>query len=685
MKKKLILPSALAALSFLGGSMLTSCSSEEEQTSAISAATVAERAEAFTALAYLPKDADNFIAVNVKNTINVLDTFTQNEASKSFNNGLSRIDPSISYVLKSLDSIAIGTPTEDEAVVKAVFQLVPLLLHSEIDRSSFRTLQSHIDPLLNNVISSYGKLKPTYLVATFTDKEAASQTNTMLQAAAIMGVQQAKLPASTFEQNGWKGYKMNLGDLARMTDKDDFIQQFAQTNAYLVSRQENNAVIIAFCTDSSLLSVPSAAANSVLTSQGAEILKDANGTNTLAVASVSADSIQSVITAANESAKSYLSLLQQHSILTPRQVNAAMGIIQELTPLTERDIKHPLSAMVWADDNLHLNVECDSLGAEFTSAQVPTTAPADAMIYAYGSTLQGYPKINIAKLSAAIADSINASEPWADDFPTKDVLIKDIEPLVNNAYNFADALGNGWSFTMDLNAKRKSRLDWSDENSGYVYSPDERPAFCIQLKDRRAAEKAYNATIASLADVVTKYNPVAREEVLQSLATNKVTKGNITHYTYIEGESPNPAEFSAGYALTDSAVCIGPHRQLNTQCITAPTNGSVSGIHVTYNFKNDEILRREMYLQKEKARLAYYQKQLETASDSSQYNSYYYESPQERVQQQQQEVQWEQNLLDERIKFHNTFFSGLEADLTTDGGKLKLHIKAITPCLKRGK
>lgn len=685
MKKKLILPSALAALSFLGGSMLTSCSSEEEQTSAISAATVAERAEAFPALAYLPKDADNFIAVNVKNTISVLDIFTQHETSKGLNKGLSNIDPSVSSVLKSLDSIAIGTPTEDEAAIKAIFQLAPLLIHSEIDRSSFRTLQSHIDPLLSNVISSYGKLKPTYLVATFTDKEAASQTNTMLQAAAIMGVQHSQLPASKFEQNGWKGYKMNLGDLARMAGKDDFAQKFAQTNAYLVSRQENNAVIIAFCTDSSSLSVPAGAADSVLTSQGAEILKDANGTNTLAVASVSADSIQSVITAANESAKSYLSLLQQHSILTPRQVNAAMGIIQELTPLTERDIKHPLSAMVWADDNLHLNVECDSLGAEFTSAQVPTTAPADAMIYAYGSTLQGYPKINIAKLSAAIADSINASEPWADDFPTKDVLIKDIEPLVNNAYNFADALGNGWSFTMDLNARRKSLIDWNDANSGYVYSPDERPAFCIQLKDRRAAENAYNATIASLADVVTKYNPVAREEVLQSLATNKVTEGNIIHYTYIEGESPNPAEFSAGYALTDSAVCIGPHRQLNTQCITAPTNGSVSGIHVTYNFKNDEILRREMYLQKEKARLAYYQKQLETASASSQYNDYYYMSPQERVQRQQQEVQWAQNLLDERIQFHNTFFSGLEADLTTDGGKMKLHIKAITPCLKASK
>lgn len=685
MKKKLILPSTLAALSFLGGSMLTSGASEEEQTSAISAAIVAERAEAFPALAYLPKDADNFIAVNVKNTISVLDTFTQHEASKGLNKGLSNIDPSVSSVLKSLDSIAIGTPTEDEAVIKAIFQLAPLLIHSEIDRSSFRTLQSHIDPLLSNVISSYGKLKPTYLVATFTDKEAASQANTMLQAAAIMGVQQAKLPASKFEQNGWKGFKMNLGDLARMAGKDDFVQKFAQTNAYLVSRQENNAVIIAFCTNSSSLSVPAGAADSVLTSQGAEILKDANGTNTLAVASVSADSIQSVITAANESAKSYLSLLQQHSILTPRQVNAAMGIIQELTPLTERDIKHPLSAMVWADDNLHLNVECDSLGAEFTSAQVPTTAPADAMIYAYGSTLQGYPKINIAKLTAAIADSINASEPWADDFPSKDVLIKDIEPLVNNACNFADALGNGWSFTLDLNARRKSLIDWNDANSGYVYSPDERPAFCIQLKDRRAAENAYNATIASLADVVTKYNPVAREEVLQSLATNKVTEGNITHYTYIEGESPNPAEFSAGYALTDSAVCIGPHRQLNTQCITAPTNGSVSGIHVTYNFKNDEILRREMYLQKEKARLAYYQKQLETASASSQYNDYYYMSPQERVQRQQQEVQWAQALLDERIQFHNTFFSGLEADLTTDGGKLKLHIKAITPCLKASK
>ncbi len=685
MKKKLILPSTLAALSFLGGSMLSSCSSEEEQTSAISAATVAERAEVFPALAYLPKDADNFIAVNVKNTISVLDIFTQHEASKGLNKGLSKLDPSVSSMLKSFDSIAIGTPTEDEAVIKAIFQLAPLLIHSEIDRSSFRTLQSHIDPLLSNVISCYGKLKPTYLVATFTDKEAASQANTLLQVAAKGGVQLSELPASKFEQNGWKGYKMNLGDLARMAGKDDFVQKFAQTNAYLVSRQENNAVIIAFCTNSSSLSVPASAADSVLTSQGAEILKDANDTNTLAVASVSADSIQSVITAANESAKSYLSLLQQNSILTPRQVNAAMGIIQELTPLTERDIKHPLSAMVWADDNLHLNVECDSLGAEFTSAQVPTTAPADAMIYAYGSTLQGYPKINIAKLYAAIADSINASEPWADDFPTKDVLTKDIEPLVNNVYNFADAFGNGWSFTMDLNARRKSLMDWNDANSGYVYSPDERPAFCIQLKDRRAAENAYNATIASLADVVTKYNPEAREEVLQSLATNKVTEGNITHYTYIEGESPNPAEFSAGYALTDSAVCIGPHRQLNTQCITAPTNGSVSGIHVTYNCKNDEILRREMYLQKEKARLAYYQKKLETASASSQYNDYYYMSPQERVRQQQQEVQRAQDLLDKRIQFHNTFFSGLEADLTTDGGKLKLHIKAITPCLKASK
>lgn len=690
MKKNLILPSTLAALSFLGGSMLTSCSSEEEQTSAISAATVAERAETFPALAYLPKDADNFIAVNVKNTINVLDTFTQNEASESFNNGLSKIDPSVSYVLKSLDSIAIGTPTEDEAVVKAVFQLVPLLLHSEIDRSSFRTLQSHIDPLLNNVISSYGKLKPTYLVASFTDKEAASQTNTMLQAAAIMGVQQAKLPASPFEQNGWKGYKMNLGDLARMTDKDDFIQQFAHTNAYLVSRQENNAVIIAFCTDSSLLSVPSTAANSVLTSQGAEILKDANGTNTLAVASVSADSIQSVITAANESAKSYLSLLQQHSILTPRQVSAAMGILQELTPLTERDIKHPLSAMVWADDNLHLNVECDSLGASFTSAKVATKAPADAIVYAYGSTLSGYPKIDVAKLIASIVDSIKPNTDRTKKF-NKNGIAKDIQPIINNVNKIVDSLGNGWNFTIDYNAKRQSRLDWSNESAGYLYTPDERAAFSIQLKNRSAAEKAYQATLNSLAKVITKYDTtVTKDEIIGTFATNKATEGHITHHTFVDGESEDPTKFSAGYSITNSAVCLGAHRQLNTQSITSRADGSISGVHVTYNYKNAAITRAAAYLKNEKARLKYYQKQLEKEEASPQSGSYYsYMSPieeaRERVAHQQADVSWAQERLDEEKEFYNNYFSGLEADLTTDGGKLKLHVKAITPCLKASK
>ena len=115
MKKNLILPSALAALSFLGGSMLTSCSSQEEQTAGLSATAVAEREETFPALAYLPKNADNFIAVNVKKSIDVIDAFSKNKASKGINKGLSQIDPTISSVLQELDCIALGTPDEDEA------------------------------------------------------------------------------------------------------------------------------------------------------------------------------------------------------------------------------------------------------------------------------------------------------------------------------------------------------------------------------------------------------------------------------------------------------------------------------------------------------------------------------------------------------------------------------------------
>ena len=691
MKKNLILPSALAALSFLGGSRLTSCSSEEEQTAGLSATAVAEREETFPALAYLPKNADNFVAVNVKKSINVIDAFTKNEASKGINKGLSQIDPTISSVLQELDCIALGTPDEDEAKIKDAILLIPFLIHGECDRYSARKMQAHAEPLMAKLIANYGKLKPTYLATTFTNKEAAEQANTMLQAAAIMGVKEAQLPATSFEKDGWKGYKMNLGDFASMNGKNEFIQSFAQTDAYLVSRQENNAVIIAFCTDPSELSIPSDASDSVLTSSGADIVQEANAKNALAVASVSADTIQTLITAASVSAENYMTLLQKNALLTPRQVSAAMSIIQELKPLTEYDIKHPLSAMVWADDNLHLNVECDSLGAEFTSADVHTTAPADAIVYAYGSTLQGYPKINIAKLSAAITDSINGASPWADEMMNKDVLINDIEPLVNNAYSLVDALGNGWSFTIDCNGKRKSRLDWYDSDAGHVYNPDERVSFCIQLKDRTAAEKAYQATINSLANVITKYElSVSREEIMRSFATNKVTQGNITHYTFVEGESPDPAEFSAGYALTDSAVCIGAHRQLNTQSITAPVNGSISGVHVTYNHKNSEVLRAEVFLQNEKARLKYYQKQLEKEQASPRSGSYYsYRSPveeaRERVAQQQEDVSWAQERLDEEKEFYNNYFSGVEADLTTNGGKLKLHVKAITPCLKTDK
>ena len=689
MKKALILPTTLAALSFLGGSILTSCSSEEEQTAALSAAAVAKREEAFPALAYLSQNVDNFIAINVKNTLNVIDVFTEKETSKEINKSLAQMDPSIGSILKNLESAAIGIPTADSSTVKDLFNLIPSILHGQIVADACES-QLHIEPLLNSAIVSLNKLKPVYLAITFSDEETAKQANTLLQAAAIRGIQQANLPATSFEKNSWKGYKMNLGELANMAGNNENIHVLAKTNTYLVSRQEDNAIILAFCTNPSDLAIPSNASGSALVSSGANILQESTGTNTLAVASISEGTIQNLLTAASDTTESCVTILRQNSLINSRLEKAIKGIIKELKPLTNRDINHPLSALVWADNNVHLNVACDSLGASFTSAKVATKAPADAIVYAYGSTLSGYPKIDVAKLIASIVDSIKPNTDRTKKF-NKNGIAKDIQPIINNVNKIVDSLGNGWNFTIDYNAKRQSRLDWSDESAGYLYTPDERVAFSIQLKNRSAAEKAYQATINSLAKVITKYDTtVTKDEIIGTFATNKATEGHITHHTFVEGESEDPTKFSAGYSITNSAVCLGAHRQLNTQSITSRADGSISGVHVTYNYKNAAITRAAAYLKNEKARLKYYQKQLEKEEASPQSGSYYsYMSPveeaRERVAHQQADVSWAQERLDEEKEFYNNYFSGAEADLTTDGGKLKLHIKAITPCLKRGK
>ena len=689
MKKTLILPTTLAALSFLGGSMLTSCSSEEEQTAALSAAAVAEREEAFPALAYLSHNVDNFIAINVKNTLNVIDVFTEKETSKEINKSLAQMDPSIGSILKNLESAAIGIPTADSSTVKDLFNLIPSILQGRIVADASES-QLHIEPLLNSAIVSLNKLKPVYLAITFSDEETAKQANTLLQAAAISGIQQANLPATSFEKNSWKGYKMNLGELANMAGNNENIHILAKTNTYLVSRQEDNAIILAFCTNPSDLAIPSNASGSALVSSGANILQESTGTNTLAVASISEGTIQNLLTAASDTTESCVTILRQNSLINSRLEKAIKGIIKELKPLTNRDINHPLSALVWADDNVHLNVACDSLGASFTSAKVATKAPADAIVYAYGSTLSGYPKIDVAKLIASIVDSIKPNTDRTKKF-NKNGIAKDIQPIINNVNKIVDSLGNGWNFTIDYNAKRQSRLDWSDESAGYLYTPDERVAFSIQLKNRSAAEKAYQATINSLAKVITKYdNTVTKDEIIGTFATNKATEGHITHHTFVEGESEDPTKFSAGYSITNSAVCLGAHRQLNTQSITSRADSSISGVHVTYNYKNTAITRAAAYLKNEKARMEYYQKQLEKEEASPQSGSYYsYMSPveeaRERVAHQQADVSWAQERLDKEKEFYNNYFSGAEADLTTDGGKLKLHIKAITPCLKRGK
>ena len=689
MKKTLILPTTLAALSFLGGSMLTSCSSEEEQTAALSAAAVAEREEAFPALAYLSQNVDNFIAINVKNTLNVIDVFTEKETSKKINKSLAQMDPSIGSILKNLESAAIGIPTADSSTVKDLFNLIPSILQGRIVADASES-QLHIEPLLNSAIVSLNKLKPVYLAITFSDEETAKQANTLLQAAAIRGIQQANLPATSFEKNSWKGYKMNLGELANMAGNNENIHILAKTNTYLVSRQEDNAIILAFCTNPSDLAIPSNASSSALVSSGANILQESTGTNTLAVASISEGTIQNLLTAASDTTESCVTILRQTSLINSQLEKAIKGIIKELKPLTNRDINHPLSALVWADDNVHLNVACDSLGASFTSAKVATKAPADAIVYAYGSTLSGYPKIDVAKLIASIVDSIKPNTDRTKKI-NKNGIAKDIQPIINNVNKIVDSLGNGWNFTIDYNAKRQSRLDWSDESAGYLYTPDERVAFSIQLKNRSAAEKAYQATINSLAKVITKYDTtVTKDEIIGTFDTNKATEGHITHHTFVEGESEDPTKFSAGYSITNSAVCLGAHRQLNTQSITSRADSSISGVHVTYNYKNAAITRAAAYLKNEKARLKYYQKQLEKEEASPQSGSYYsymapVEEARERVAHQQADVSWAQERLDKEKEFYNNYFSGAEADLTTDGGKLKLHIKAITPCLKRGK
>ena len=653
MKAKHLITTAISGLTVLTGGLLTSCSEDSSQSTA-AAAQVAEinkaesRAKAYPALAYLPKDTTTYLTGNVTEFVNVI--------NKLAGQNIVQLPPDA----KVVETFAIGITDGSEKVLSDALAIV-----KQIQTAIMEGQQPDPAQLIKPAADAIRNLKPIYLVITCPTEAEAKATADQLSALGNLAKMEVPF-LKTSQQGAWSIISCTISEIPQELSNID-LSACGDLTISIATCTQGKAVIAAITTNPAELQVPATAADSVLATTHADALDDAVTGKGLAALSISPNLTNSLRDYTVEYMKSAIAIYNAIALRVGQTEgvqeliaagNTLINFWEKLAPHT----KHPYSITLWQDGDIHLTLQGDANGLEFSSAQLNTTIPQDAILYAYGTGITNYNAPSMADFDNAAQAlytiiSITNSERSANECRFIYEGIKTLLPALSQLRN---GLGSGWAAIGDMSSVRYAYV------VGQTKVPV--PSVCLraaaQLSDRVAFEGGIVATINNIKAIMETINPGSSAGIDELLATViKTRSGNYTTYSH-EAVVDERDGLNAGAVISDSAVGIGSDiPQTIKLCDSLSGNTSVSGIVVNVNLAPiEQMMQSELDFKK---------KRYETLnnSDDDMYNFG------------EDEIKY---LESELAEFRQTMkrVSGGNMTITSQNGCLKTHIKLNTPALK---
>ena len=662
MKKHHLITTAMAGLTVLTGGMLSSCSDEEavstEQTQAkasyytaqaVNADTAEARAKVFPALAWLPKGTNTYITGNVTEFLSVYNKISGSEPIE------------IPLELQAIDTLAIGLT---EGTEKTFEDLVNV--HNQVLEGILKEKQPDVDRMIKSIADAAQKIKPIYLVATCHTEDEAKALAAQLNFLIALSLKDAPF-LKTSQLGGWNLVTCKPADIpAELTGAN--LSACGDLAVSLGITSRGNAMVAALTVNPQELQVPATAAESVLGTDAANALDDALNGKGLAAASISpnlANALRDYYVRFVELAISGYSDMNKRIGKKTESVEQGVAAFKTLAALYKKLMpysKHPSGITLWQDGDLHLCLQCDSGGVEFSTAQLNTTMPQDALVYAYGSGVANMncPSMeDIDRAAEAVFTLVSISESASDAQKCREIY-NDIKGILPHLTTLHNSMGKGWVATADLSATET-----------YYITPSipaiQQPAPCIrlamQLDNRTAFENAVADTFAGVKALVQKYSPKDAAEMDTALASIvKAQNGSYTTYTHPVVNRPHEG-LKAGVVISDSALGVGSDMDKTQQlCDSFSGNTAVSGIVVNLNMS---IM--EAYLEQCKNALEAAKNNPEIEADTISYIE-------ELVQNRQDTLNEFRDVLQ--------IITGGSLSITSENGCSKTHIKVYTPALK---
>lgn len=653
MKTKHLITTAISGLTVLTGGLLTSCSEDSSQFTA-AAAQVAEinkaesRAKAYPALAYLPKNTTTYLTGNVTEFVNVI--------NKLAGQNIVQLPPDA----KVVETFAIGITDGSEKVLADALAIV-----KQIETAIMEGQQPDPAQLIKPAADALRNLKPIYLVITCPTEAEAKATADQLSALGNLAKMEVPF-LKTSQQGAWSIISCTISEIPQELSNID-LSACGDLSISIASCTQGKAVIMALTANPAELQAPATAADSVLSTTQAAALDDAASGKGIAALTISpnlANALRDYTVEYMKSAIAIYNTMALHAGQTEgvQELIAAGNTLINFWEKLAPHSKIPYSITLWQDGDIHLTLQGDANGLEFSSAQLNTTIPQDAFVYAYGSGISNYNAPSLSDFDSAAQAlftiiSITDSERSANECR---FIYDGIKTLLPSLSQLRNGLGSGWAAIGDMSSVRYAYV------VGQTKVPV--PSVCLraaaQLSDRVAFEGGIVATINNIKAIMETINPGSSAGIDELLATVIKTRGgNYTTYSH-EAVVDERDGLNAGAVISDSAIGIGSDiPQTIKLCDSLSGNTSVSGIVVNVNLAPiEQMMQSELDFKK---------KRYETLnnSDDDMYN--YGED----------EIKYLESELEE---FRQTLkrVSGGNLTITSQNGCLKTHIKLNTPALK---
>lgn len=599
MNKKHLLTTAMAMGCLAGALTLNSCKDESATPAATSTTTanVTQAAKAYPALAHMPATADTYATINLSAALQlVAKTGTP-------------IPPEVQEACKEIESLAVGTSSANARIlsdlqpilaesIKLGFSmevmknlsvaLSPEMMQLAITSLSAKSEEEIAMNAINSLTASLAQLKPVYTIAKLT-----SEQSTVLQQIKQVSQQQevSGIPGlDAWSQDGWSGVCLDIANIPQEALAEippPVIEKLEGSKFYLVYRVEGDSLITALATNPADLSYAETPAQSVLATDAAASLEVATAHQPLLAANIGTDVVNAINNLSKTTIKTPAAVLtdffnavaQERPNLAGEMQKATTGvqdIVTELLKLAPKQ-KKPLSLVLWHDGDLHLQIDCDACGIEFTPGTVNTQAPENALVHAYGSSVSNLPvpyldkmvkgAFSVGKGLAATMESAPQQE-LMNDIMGAELAYSMVPAFTFPLLNMYDSLGNGWSCT--------------------VTKTPEQPKGCVvaefNLADRTALEKAWTETTQIAQNIAAFAGPQAVEALKQQLeAFTTATDGQATVYTWAPGAEM--LGITPGCAITDSKVVLGTDPAANAKAANTTYTTTYSGICLTVDLK----------------------------------------------------------------------------------------------------